>query len=148
MSMRIAMHYDIAPMHVIGTVSGLSRICFDASVFGWLFLFALPVPDTWLLPVAGTTYKPVVIKVFDLLWFPVEAHISRLANTVLLPLWSMDDDKARATKWQCRDWTWGRQWNGRVEGSNRGMQQLHFGMLIWRHIYSYLSVHSSDWKKK
>lgn len=53
----------------------ITGICFDASLFGWFSLFfSLPVLVTWLLPVAGTTYKLVVIKVFDLLWFPVEAH--------------------------------------------------------------------------
>lgn len=38
------------------------------------FFSPLPVLVTWLLPVAGTTYKLGVIKVFDLLWFPVEAR--------------------------------------------------------------------------
>lgn len=67
----------------------------------------LPVLVTWLLPVAGTTYKPAVIKVFDLLSLPAETHISRPANTALLPPWSMTEGEARATNWQCRDWTRG-----------------------------------------
>lgn len=75
----------------------------------------LPVLVTWLLSVAGTTYKPAVIKVFDLLSLPTETHISRPANTTLLPLWSMTEGEARATNWQCRDWTRGvREWWGRV----------------------------------
>lgn len=137
MSKRIAKNYDIAPIWdreriwIKGEFLWCSRV--------WVFfLFPPTCPRTWLLTVAGTTYKLVVIKVFDLLWFPVEAHISGLANTVLLPLWSMNDDEARATKWQCRDWTWGRQWNGRVERRDRGM---HFTtMLIWKHLFLVVST--------
>lgn len=125
-----------------GSTSGLRGNCFDASVFGCFFLFSPTCPCTWLLTVAGTTYKLVVIKVFDLLWFPVDAHISGLANTVLLPLWSMNDDEAKATKWQCRDWTWRRQWNGRVGRGDGGMHfyftlQCSYGntsILGWKYI--------------
>lgn len=77
----------------------------------------LPVLVTWLLPVAGTTYKPAVIKVFDLLSLPAETHISRPANTTLLPPWSMTEGEARATNWQCRDWT---RWCGGGEGGWQG----------------------------
>lgn len=147
-NMRIVRNYDIAPVRVRvaciwikGELLSCIRVCLFFPFFPYLF-------STWLLTVAGTTYKLVVIKVFDLLWFPVEARISRLANTVLLPLWSMNDDEARTTKWQCRDWTWGRHWNGRAERIDRGMHQLHFRMLIWKHIDSCLSVHSLDCKEK
>lgn len=75
------------------------RVCWGVSL--------LPVLVTWLLPVAGTTYKPAVIKVFDLLSLPAETHISRPANTALLPPWSMTEGEAGATNWQCRDWTRG-----------------------------------------
>lgn len=74
----------------------------------------LPVLVTWLLPVAATTYKLAVIKVFDLLCLPAETHIARPANTVLLPLWSMTEGEARGTHWQCRDWTRGCGDGGRV----------------------------------
>lgn len=89
------------------------RVCSGVSL--------LPVLVTWLLPVAGTTYKPAVIKVFDLLSLPAETHISRPANTVLLPPWSMTEGEARATNWQCRDWTrgWGDGEGGRQGGVER-----------------------------
>lgn len=117
----------------------------------------LPVLVTWLLPVAGTTYKPAVIKVFDLLSLPAETHISRPANTTLLPLWSMTEGEARGTNWQCRDWTRGcgdgeGGWQGREEGRRKlaksewdrgevradeiilGMYRLYAGLHIWRNI--------------
>lgn len=146
--MRIRWNYDIAPVRVrVACIWIKAELlwCIRVCVF---FPFFLTCPSTWLLNVGGTTYKLVVIKVFDLLWFPVEARISRLANTVLLPLWSMNDDEARTTKWQCRDWTWGRHWKGGAERIDGGMHQLYFRMLIWKHIYSCLSVHSLDCKEK
>lgn len=80
----------------------------------------LPVLVTWLLPVAGTTYKPAVIKVFDLLSLPAETHISRPANTALLPPWSMTEGEARGANWQCRDWTRGSGDGGRRAAGWRG----------------------------
>lgn len=118
--MRIARNYDIAFVwereHI--WIKGELLWCICVWVF---FSFSPTCPRTWLLTVAGTTYKLVVIKVFDLLWFPVDAHISGLANTVLLPLWSMNDDEAKATKRQFRDWTWRKQWNGGVGRGDRGI---------------------------
>lgn len=116
----------------------------------------LPVLVTWLLPVAGTTYKPAVIKVFDLLSLPAETHISRPANTALLPPWSMTEGEARATNWQCRDWTRGcgdgkgraarvhgeeklverkSEWDScevKADEINWGMCRLHVGLHIWK----------------
>lgn len=103
--------YDVA-RRTRASASGLRRLllwCISVSL--------LPVLVTWRLPVAGTTYKPAVIKVFDLLSFPAESHISRPANTMLLPSWSMAEWEARATNWQCRDWTRGaRGWRRRATG--------------------------------
>lgn len=94
------------------SASGLRRYLLSCCrVFPGVSL--LPVLVTWLLPVAGTTYKSAVIKVFDLLSFPAEPHISRPANTTLLPPWSMTEGEARATNWQCRDWTRGCGHGGR-----------------------------------
>lgn len=111
-----------------------SRVCRGVSF--------LPVLVTWLLPVAGTTYKPAVIKVFDLLCLPVETHVSRPANTVLLPPWSMTDREARATNWQCRDWTRGRggmaREGGRVERRGRGSSlrgRVNGTGVKWKHAW-------------
>lgn len=102
-----------------------SRVCRGVSF--------LPVLVTWLLPVAGTTYKPAVIKVFDLLCLPVETHVSRPANTVLLPPWSMTDREARATNWQCRDWTRGRggDGEGRWQGGEERQRKFVKGESEW-----------------
>lgn len=62
-------NYDTATVVLQDGRIALMHLCLG----GFLFL-PLPILVTWLLPVAGTTYKLVVIKVFDLLWFPVEVH--------------------------------------------------------------------------
>lgn len=141
---RLNEHERNTELWYLSCASGLRRICFDASVFGWFSLFSPPSPVlvTWLLPVAGATYKHVVIKVFDLLWFPVEVHTFPDWQTLCCchcDQWVTMKREPQSDRAEIEHGVGSgmAEWEG-----DRKMHQLRFGMLIWKHIYSFLPVHS------
>lgn len=76
----------------------------------------LPVLVILLLPLAGTTYKPAIIKVFDLSRLPRDTSFPTGKHydiTTVINDWR----EARATNWQCRDWKRGAE---RARKSGRG----------------------------
>lgn len=138
MNMSGTRNYDTSPVHLDYGGFALMHLWLG----GFLLIFPLPVLVTWLLPVAGTTYKHVVIKVFDLLWFPVEVHTFPDWQTLCCchcDQWvtmkrEPQSDRAEIEHGEGSGMA---EWEG-----DKKMHQLRFGMLIWKHIYSCLPVHS------